>query len=145
TVFILSLPVAGALGAANKGYDFQQEPDKALETIARLNHLSTGQKTLAPDEVALMADVANGELKKFSFAEAALLASGITDATKRKFYLSRIDQIEASARSATAGATTPAGKGESLLKFLHAGPMKAGYARQQTSLAVLLDTGKYNC
>jgi tetratricopeptide (TPR) repeat protein len=69
----------------------------------------------------------------------------VTDADARKAYLSKIDALETEARDATADAETPYARGEKLLRFLHAGPMARGYSLHQSSLAVLLDTGKFNC
>jgi tetratricopeptide (TPR) repeat protein len=142
---VVILGTVAAMSKAGKEYDFQKKPAAALETVARLKHLSTGRQGLTGDESALIADVQNGQLNKLSFAEAALIASGITDASQRKPYLTKIDQLEAGARQATAAGTTPAAKADKLLQFLHAGVMKPGYSGNQTSLAVLLDTGKYNC
>src|SRR5262249_39818919 len=100
---------------------------------------------LTRDEAALFAAAQKGKLGKWSFAEAALLASGVTDAAKRKHYLARLDKLEAGARKATAGAKTPFEKGKKLLAFLHAGPMAKGYDRDQSDLSALLDSGKFNC
>jgi len=99
---------------------------------------------LTADEKGLVADVEDGEFKTISFAEATLIGSGVTDASKRKGYLATIDLLEAQAKRAVAGSKTDSEKGEKLLAFLHAGPMKK-YAKDQTSLSVLLDTGNFNC
>jgi len=128
-----------------KDYDFAQPPVQALATLTKLKQLSTTRPGVGADELALFADAADGKLDKISFAEAALLASGVTDPAKRKAYLAKIDQLEADARQATASAKTPAEKGQKLLEFLHAGVMKPGYATKQSSLAEILDTGKFNC
>src|SRR5437763_2023291 len=102
---------------------------------------------ITPAEQALWADVANGQFTKRSFAEAALLASGVTDGAKRRAYLNRIDDLEHQARAALAGATTPAQKGEQLLAWLYGptgpiGPVSGAskYVERQSSLAVLLDS-----
>src|SRR5205823_1597931 len=107
---------------------------------------------ITPAEQALWADVVNGQFAKRSFAEAALLASGVTDGAKRRAYLNRIDDLEHQARAALAGATTPAQKGEQLLAWLYGptgpiGPVSGAskYVERQSSLAVLLDSGTYNC
>jgi hypothetical protein len=144
-VALVLTAVVGRTAGADPGNDFEKKPVQALETLARLKHLSTGRQALSADEMALIADAQKGQLDKLSFAEAALIASGITDREKRKAYLVRLDKIEAGAREALAGATTPAQKGERLLGYLHAGPMKPGYSWDPSSLPGLLDTGKYNC
>jgi tetratricopeptide (TPR) repeat protein len=101
---------------------------------------------LSADETAILAAVEDGSFEGVSFAEAALIASGVSDPAKRKLYLAKIDALEASARRAAAGAKTPLQKGEKLFAFLHAkgGPLKR-FQTHQTSLAVLLDTGNFNC
>jgi len=145
---LVVLVVATGVGRetrADKGYDFEQKPVQALQTIARLKEFSTGRQALSADELALMADVQKGQLQKLSCAEAALIASGMTDGEKRKAYLDRLDKIEAGAREAVAGAATAAEKGDKLLQYLHAGTMKPGYEQNQSSVAGILDSGKYNC
>jgi tetratricopeptide (TPR) repeat protein len=128
-------------GDGKKGaYPFKVPTAKALELLDGL-----GTATASADEKSLFAEVAGGKLDKWPFDEAALLASGVTDAAKRKQYLARIDALEAEARKATAGAKAPRDTGEKLLRFLHDGPMAKGYAADQTLLDSLLDTGKYNC
>src|SRR5262249_55616311 len=101
--------------------------------------------TLTDDERALFEDARDGKFEKHSFGEACLIASGVTDAAKRKEYLTKLEKIEAEARKAIESAKTPAEKGERPLKFLHTGPMKGGYQAKQTDLHTLLDTGKFNC
>src|SRR5262245_8713011 len=105
-------------------------------------------------EQALLDDVKGGIFVKQSFAEAALLASGVIEADKRKAYLDRIAGLESQAKQAIAGAKTSVEKGEKLLAWIYGpggpiGPIGPGkqkkYAAGQTSFSVLLDTGKYNC
>lgn len=126
-------------------YPFTRSADQAFETIARLKQFNRGRTELAPDEAALFAEAKYGNLGKFSFAEAALIASGVVESAKRQAYLKQLDGIEAEAKKAVAGAGAPLEKGEALLKFLHAGPMKNKYAAKQTTLSGILDTGTFNC
>jgi tetratricopeptide (TPR) repeat protein len=49
------------------------------------------------------------------------------------------------ARQATQAAKTSMERGELLMKHLHSTAMKGGYEVKQSSLAVLLETGKFNC
>ncbi|HJZ89779.1 MAG TPA: transglutaminase family protein, partial [Gemmataceae bacterium] len=117
---------------------------KAFEKLAEFE--KTGHKiALTPDEAALIEDARDGKLDRFSFAEACLIASGVTDAAARKKYLAELDHIEADARKSLDGAKTPREKGERLLKFLHAGPMAKGYEHEQTDLHCVLDAGTFNC
>jgi tetratricopeptide (TPR) repeat protein len=121
-------------------YPFAVPPPKTFAVLDRL-----GKPGVTRDERSLFADAADGKLDDWSFAEACLLASGVTDPGKRKDYLKRIDELEAGARKALDGAATTAEKGEKLLTFLHAGPMAKGYQSEQTLLHTVLDDGKFNC
>ncbi len=100
---------------------------------------------ITPEEASLFADAADGRLDQWSFAEAALLASGIATAPARKAHLARLAAIEAEARQAVAGAATPFARGAALLRHLHAGPMSKGYVARQTDVSGILDTGRFNC
>jgi tetratricopeptide (TPR) repeat protein len=122
------------------GYPFMTPPAKALEVLAGL-----GKAPVSADEESLFAAARDGKLGKWSFDEAALLASGVTDGAKRKEYVARLDDLEAKARKALEGAKSAHERGERLLQFLHDGPMAKGYEAKQTRLDVVLDTGKYNC
>jgi tetratricopeptide (TPR) repeat protein len=144
TLVVLTL-TAGLAAAAPKGYPFAVAPDKTFDVLAGLDAVSGQKSAPTADEAALFADAADGKLDQFSFADACLIASGVTDPAGRKKYLARLDQIEADARKALAGAATPAEQGERLLKFLHAGPMAKGYKGHQTDLHTVLDTGTFNC
>jgi tetratricopeptide (TPR) repeat protein len=118
---------------------------RALDLLAGLQKSSPLPGVLSPDEEHLLADAVAGKLDRWSFSDAALLASGVTDAARRKEYLCRLDALEADMRKATGGAGTQFEKGQQLLKFLHEGPMAKGYEREQSNLSTLLDTGKFNC
>ena len=124
---------------------FRIPPRKAFAVLDRLEK-SSGQK-LAPaaDELSLFEDAADGKLDKWSYSEACLIASGVTDPARRKEYLKKLDELEAGARKTLDGSSTTAEKGERLLKFLHAGPMAKGYESEQTSLHTVLDKSRFNC
>ena len=98
------------------------------------------------EDRALWANVQGGRFTALSLAEAALLASGVTDPGRRAPYLGRLDALEQQARGALAGAQTPFERGEKLLVWLH-GPSRPlqKYVETQTDLSVLLDTGTFNC
>src|SRR5262249_13997235 len=105
-----------------------------------------GEKaTLTADEEKMLADGLDGKLSRLSLAEAVLVADGTEAAPRREACLDRIALLQKQARAALARARTPAQKAEQLLRWLHAGAMKKGYQKQQSSLAVLLESGKYNC
>lgn len=146
-VVALVLAVSPSLAAnpKSKGYPFQTAPDKAIGVVEKLEKVSGKKAALTDDERKLFADARDGKLDTMSFGESCLIASGVTDAAKRKVYLTKLDALEKDARKAIADAKTPAEKAEKLLKFLHEGPMKAGYESNQTDLHTILDTGKFNC
>src|SRR5262245_5607661 len=128
-----------------KTYPFALPPDKAIVAAEKLEKVSGKKFPLTDAERALFEDARDGKLDKHSFGEACLIASGVTDAAKRKEYRAKLEKIEAQARKAIEGAKAVEEKGERLLKFLHAGPMKGGYESKQTDPHTLLDTGKFNC
>lgn len=128
-----------------KDYPFAVAPHEAFAIIAELEKVSGQKHALAPVEVELFADVAAGKLAKWSFAEMALIASGVTDADRRQQYRKRLDALEAEARKALAEATTERAKADQLLRFLHGAAMAKGYESKQTLLSAALDAGRYNC
>lgn len=146
TSFVVFCLMAGAAtpGVGQEGASRQERP----QTSPDLKFIPSAE------ERALLADVKDGKFTKHSFAEAALLASGVAEAAKRKAYLQRLDALVTQSKEATANARTPIEKGEKLLGWLYGktgpiGPVGPGkkkkYSPRQTSLAVLLDTGTYNC
>ncbi|MFQ5730872.1 MAG: tetratricopeptide repeat protein [Planctomycetaceae bacterium] len=137
---IAEIVVRGRAGLPAAKYRFEQSPARALALLGKSIKVS-----ITADETALFADARDGKLDRFSFAEAVLIASGITDRGKRAVYLRHIDRLEAEARKALADANTPTQKGRRLLKWLHAGPLKAGYRPHQTRLSTVLDEKTFNC
>ncbi len=144
---IAEVAVLGREGPPASHYAFNEAPARAFEVLDRLKKSSALDVAITADEAALFGDVKDGKFNKWSFDEAALLASGVTDAAKRKDYLKRLDALEAEAKTAVAGAKTPFEKGEKLLSWLHdkKGPLAKGYVSHQTNLSVILDTGTFNC
>jgi tetratricopeptide (TPR) repeat protein len=162
------LGIRGQVGEPKSNYSFKQAPTDAVAVVAKLQKLSTLDLAVMADETAMFAGVKDGKFTSCSFAEAALIASGVTDAEKRETYLTRIDELEIEARTALKVAepkesepkegaeeepaeadaekpTAPAPPGEVLLKWLHGAALQGGYEEHQTKLDVLLDTGKFNC
>ena len=90
-VGLSEITVRGNVGAPKTNYAFQHSPARALSVIAELRKLV--KITVTDDEARLFADVTDGTLDEFSFAEAALIASGATDAVDRAGYLKSIDQL----------------------------------------------------
>ena len=146
-VSVAEVAILGYEGPPVSHYAFKDAPAKAFDVLARLKKSSSLNVTISADESGLFADVKDGRFAEWSFDEAALLASGVIDAGKRKDYLKRLDALEAGAKKAVAGAKIPFEKGEKLLAWLHAkdGPLAKGYVAHQTDLSAVLDTGTFNC
>jgi hypothetical protein len=104
-----------------------------------------GEFTMTPDEINLFQDMRSGYATHFSFAEAALITSGVHDSAQRQKYLAQIDEITAGCNDAIANRKTTRTKALAIMKYLLKGPMKGGYEHGQTLLNVLLDTGQFNC
>ena len=143
TLSLLKIAVHGHAGPPQSQYAFKEAPAKAFDVLAEVQN--SVPLELGEDELSLYQDVADGELSEWTFAEAALLSSGIHDREQRQEYLEQINQITAEAEAATASSTSPYEKGAQLLKWLHENVMANGYEEQQTDLATILTTGKFNC
>jgi pentatricopeptide repeat protein len=144
-ILVAGIANAGKPAPTKGTYPLDIAADKAFEKLARLEHVSGKKITLTRDEAKLFADARDGTLDTTSFADACLIASGVTDTEKRRAYRDKLDEIEAAARKAIEGSKTVPESAERLLKFLHAGPMEKGYEAHQTDLHTILDTGKFNC
>ncbi len=146
-VEVAEIALYGHEGPPVSRYAFNESPAQAFDVLERLKKTSAVDVGITVDEAALFADVKDGKFNKWSFGEAALIVSGITDAKKRKEYVKRLDALETLARAAVADATTPYEKGEKLLTWMHAadGPLAKGYSANQTDLSVILETGTFNC
>jgi len=142
---IAELGIQGHKGPPESHYNFKEAPAKAFDVLGRLQKLSSLKVSISEDEASLFADARNGKLNKWTFAEAALLASGVTDAAKRQRYLDQLAKIQAEAQEKVAAAKSPFDKGEALLHYLHAVPMRKGYVGHQTDLAIILDKETFNC
>ena len=101
--------------------------------------------TASEAERDLFDDASDGKLDRWTLGGAALLAAGVSDESRRSEYAKRLDALAAEARKAGAGAGGPLDRGDKLLRWLHDGPLAKGYAGKQSSLAVVLDEGTFNC
>lgn len=143
-VRITELSLFGKEGAATPRYGFKESPAKSLEVIAALEGMPI-DRAIPADEEAMLEDGADGTFDRIGFAEAALIASGVTDEATRKAELAAIDRLVAAATASLAASGDLAAKGEALLRFLHAGPMKGGYEGGQTDVSKIIETGRFNC
>ena len=142
-VRLADLVLMGRVGPPKTHYAFNQSPAKALEVISQLKKLVN--ISITDDEASLFEDARDGKFDDWTFAEAALIASGATDRDQRQAYLRKLEGITQGARRATRSAGTPFKTGQQLLAFLHAQPLRNGYVSQQTDLSTVLDTATYNC
>jgi tetratricopeptide (TPR) repeat protein len=144
-IAIAEVSVLGYPGPPKTRYKFKESPAKAFDVLRKLEKISALGVKITDDEAKLFGDAKDGKLDDWSFAEAALVSSGVLDSKKRQNYLARLEAVEVEARKAVAKATTPFDKGQALLKFLHAGPMAKGYRSEQTDVPAIVDTGTFNC
>jgi tetratricopeptide (TPR) repeat protein len=144
-IVVAEIALRGHEGPPVSHYHFKESPAKAFDVLRRLQKLTALNVSIGEDEASLFSDAREGKLHKWTFGEAALLASGVTRADERRRYLDQLAEIEKEARAKIEAAKSPFEKGEALLRYLHAGPMKKGYVSRQTDVAAILDTGTYNC
>src|SRR4051812_44273954 len=102
TVALVALLLASVGQAKDApGYPFKLPPAKALVLLAKLDTLGKTSLPLSPPEKRLLLDAENGRLQTLSLAEAAVLASGVSEYRKRKMYLDRYEKLFRAAREAT--------------------------------------------
>lgn len=145
SIGLAELRLSGQEGSPQTRYRFNESPATSFEVLRQLEADSSLDLSISPDEKSLFADAADGQLDQWSFAEAALITSGVIRSDARKPFLKQIDRLEADARKAVATATTPFDKGAALLRHLHVGPFAKGYRSNQTRLSTLLDKRQFNC
>ncbi|QDU98718.1 tetratricopeptide repeat protein [Lignipirellula cremea] len=134
---LADVELLGTAGPPRSRYEFKESPTAALKVLASLQK----SVSLSEEEAALVRDGSDGRFDDSSLAEAALIASGVTDARERERYLKRIQSIADGAPPAT---SDPFADGDRLLRYLHDKVLKK-YQERQTRLSVLLDSGDYNC
>ena len=115
--------------------------------LARLKSSRALNLSISADELALLGDVKDGHFTKWSFDEAALLASGVRDASQRRQYMKQLDALERRSPQGNQRSQQPGRKGAKLLAFLHdtKGPMAKGYVARQTDLSTVLEQRTFNC
>lgn len=135
----------GRVGPPQSQYAFKESPAKAFDVLKKLADTFGDAVQVANVERQLFEDAEDGRFDQFSFGEAALIASGVTDETLRKQYLERLDDWEAAVRQALRNSDGPMDRGRKLLKFIHEGPMKGGYVSEQTDLSQIIERQTFNC
>jgi hypothetical protein len=122
---------------------FKIDPLKAMQ--ASILTTDSNVAEISPAELKLLQDANDGHVEHSSMARAALVVCGIADPEKQKPYLAKLKAIDAECKQATAGIKSAEERAKALGKCLLKGPMKNGFLSGQSDLAVLLDTGKFNC
>ena len=140
---IAEFDLHGRTGVPETRYAFKEAPAKAFDVLASVQQ--SVELNLTADELSLFKDAKDGKLDVWTFAEAALLTSGVKEKAKRQEQLAKIDKLVAQAKEAVADAETPLEKAELLLKWLHKEVMPKGYKSKQTDVAAILDSGTFNC
>jgi len=137
--------ILGYKGAPASRYSFKESPAKAFDVLKQLENSTSVQVAISQEEADLFEDTKDGKLDRWSFDEAALLASGVHDAAKRKQYIARLQKLEEEARTAIGQGKSAFDRGDALLKHLHTVPMANGYVAKQTDVSTILDDGTFNC
>jgi len=133
----------GYVGVPEAAYLFKESPADAIQV---LNRLSDSLKVeITDDEEKLFADARDGKLDEFTFAEASLISSGVTDTERRKKLLTQIDQFESQCKERIAESLMPFERGQKLLDWLHTGSFRNGYSALQTDVAIVLEKQTFNC
>ena len=145
-ISIGDISVVGYDGSPKTRYRFDESPAAALDVITGLQNGAAAIQ-LSDDERSLFADASDGKFDTWTFAEAALLASGVTDKSQRQPYLKRIDEIERAARKIVQNEDSDFAKADSLLRWMHSkeGPFARGYVAKQTDVSTILDDQTFNC
>ncbi len=143
TFVVAEISLLGHLGAPESNYEFAESPVDAFQVLPKLQE--TVDTDISEDEASMFEDARDGSFDSWSFAEAALLSSGVKNKQQRQLYLSRLDKLEAQAAEAVKGLHTPLQKGDLLLKWLHKGALNKGYVSKQTDVSKVFDTNTYNC
>ena len=126
-------------------YAFSETPARIIDILSRLETVSGVELAVTADERLAFQKAKAGTLDPASFADVALIASGVLGASERTDYLRRIDTLAADARIAVAKFKNAAERADALLRWLHREALKNGYRGAQTDLAILLDTKTFNC
>jgi tetratricopeptide (TPR) repeat protein len=144
-VSLAEIEILGHPGEPKTNYTFSESPARVIDILARLEKDSPVSLAVSEDEKRAFQKAKAGRLDPATFAEVALLASGVLDTEKRKQYLDRIEAIAEKAKLAVASSKDTKERGHTLLQWLHREVLTKGYRATQTDLSVLLDKNTFNC
>ncbi len=107
--------------------------------------LREGFRVPAPSgkEAALVEDAKDGKLDDVDLAEAALIASGVSDA-KLEAAKKKLAEAVKTARAQAQTQTSAKKRGDKLLKALHE-TVLARYQETQSDVSLVVDSGEFNC
>ena len=140
---ITELSLNGHQGVPVSNYQFNESPVKATKVLRRLSE--SIKVELSEDEESLFRDAADGKFDDFSFAEASLISSGVSEEQLRQTYLDQIKRLEQEASREIGESLSPFEKGQKLLEWLHRRSLSQGYVDSQNDISVALDSGTFNC
>jgi hypothetical protein len=145
-------PACPAADPAPRVYPFFRAPLEIFDALAELKletppAMSAGERELLMKawQRRILQSSAKESPPEAMLLDAMLWASGSEDEAARSKYRQQYEQLVSAARDSLKDAKNDRQRGENLLSLLHAGPMSKGYADDQTSLAAVFDTGRYNC
>ena len=137
------IEVHGRPGKPTTHYKFKESPAKSVQVLQQLKR--NLRVSVSQAESELFADAEDGKLDKFSFAEASLIASGVTGRRQRRDYLRQLDELEKKFKQLSSSQLPRKERGRALLQWLHSEALKGGYRGKQTRVSTLLDKQTYNC
>lgn len=143
---VVNVSRADELSAAPR---FATSPALVLKGLPALVELVRGDDArpaaMTPEVVDFLTHCCQAEtLSDDELIDAFLVASGEYGTTSRGEYAEQIARLVADAREMIKSDDSR-GRADELLRYLHAGPMKAGYSAEQSSLSAVLESSQYNC
>ena len=141
---INELEILGILGRQKSKYSFLFSPVSSEILLDRIKADPTLRIEFHPLERELFRDAADGRLTRFSFSNAALIASGVISQLSREVYLSKIEGILKRLKPYLRRNRDYFQRAKLIFLFLHRYYFKR-YNLYATDLHVTLNRGEYNC
>ncbi len=144
SIAILSSHIAN-IADEIRPYPFAAEPIECLKKVEMVEHLAErSEHSVAPYEQEIVAALSKGNISEQQWFEAFLFASGEQrreqHAAHRVLIENFVDELKPKL-----GSLSKREQGEMILREMHAGLMSGGYVEEQSSLANLFETKKFNC
>lgn len=138
---LLATALAALLASNAEGSVFGPVAERALDSILQ----QAGHGRRSPLEHSLLRDAADGALQQHSLAEAALIASGVQDPVRLQYYIARLNELCGELRGSDLLQGSESQQLQAIFESMHAGLLTGQYDARSSSLAVLLEQGRYNC